>query len=171
MTTAIYPGSFDPPTFGHLDIIKRAAAIFDRVVVCVMKNGGKENGLFSVKERVCLLEELTCNYQNVEIDEYEGLLAEYVKFFQKPVVVRGLRAITDFEYEFQMATVNKKLNSNVETMFLVASNEYTFLSSSVVRELGKYGTRMSCFVPQIVEDAIREKFPNSIPPLHLVASE
>lgn len=163
MTTAIYPGSFDPPTFGHLDIIKRSAAIFDRVVVCVMKNGGKENGLFSVNERVRLLEELTCNFGNVEIDVYNGLLAEYVKLYEKPVVVRGLRAITDFEYEFQMATVNKKLNPDVETMFLVASNEYTFLSSSVVRELGKYGTHMSCFVPQTVEDAIKEKLSDSVP--------
>lgn len=157
MTTAIYPGSFDPPTLGHLDIIHRAAGLFGELVVCVMRNTGKDGGLFRADERVSMLRELTRDLKNVRVESYGGLLADYVRGFEKPVVIRGLRAITDFEYEFQMSTVNKKLNPDIETMFLVANTEYTFLSSSVVRELGEYEARMRCFVPQLVEDALREK--------------
>ena len=158
MTTAIYPGSFDPPTLGHLDIIKRSSAIFDELVICVMHNGSKCNSLFTCQERAELLRSITAAVPNVRVETYAGLLADYVKGFDKPVVIRGLRAVTDFDYEFQMAAINKKLNPEIETMFMVASSKYTFLSSSVVRELGKYRRELTCFVPKEVETAVHQKF-------------
>ena len=157
MATAIYPGSFDPPTLGHLDIIRRSAAIFNELVVCVMHNGAKGQSLFTCRERAQLLESITADIPKVRIETQGGLLADYVKNYEEPVVIRGLRAVTDFEYEFQMAAINKKLNCKIETMFMVASDKYTFLSSSVVRELGKYGREMSCFVPKAVEEAVHKK--------------
>ena len=158
MATAIYPGSFDPPTLGHLDIIRRSAAIFDELVVCVMNNGSKCQSLFTCAERFELLGKITDGIPNVRIETYGGLLADYIKNFDSPVVIRGLRAVTDFYYEFQMALINKKLNKDIETIFMVASEKYTFLSSSAVRELGKYGSELSCFVPEEVEAAVRQKF-------------
>lgn len=157
MTTAIYPGSFDPPTLGHLDIIRRSAAIFDELIVCVMHNGAKGRNMFTCAERAQLLESITADIPNVRIDTFGGLLADYIKNFDAPVVIRGLRAVTDFEYEFQMAAINKKLNPDIETMFMVASDNYTFLSSTVVRELAKYGRDLDCFVPPEVEAAVHEK--------------
>ena len=158
MATAIYPGSFDPPTLGHLDIIRRSAAIFYELVVCVMNNGSKCQSLFTCAERFELLGKITDGIPNVRIETYGGLLADYIKNFDSPVVIRGLRAVTDFDYEFQMALINKKLNKDIETIFMVASEKYTFLSSSAVRELGKYGSELSCFVPEEVEAAVRQKF-------------
>lgn len=158
MATAIYPGSFDPPTLGHLDIIRRSAAIFDELVVCVMNNGSKCQSLFTCAERFELLGKITDGIPNVRIETYGGLLADYIKNFDSPVVIRGLRAVTDFDYEFQMALINKKLNKDIETIFMVASEKYTFLSSSAVRELGKYGSELSCFVTEEVEAAVRQKF-------------
>ena len=158
MATAIYPGSFDPPTLGHLDIIRRSAAIFDELVVCVINNGSKCQSLFTCAERFELLGKITDGIPNVRIETYGGLLADYIKNFDSPVVIRGLRAVTDFDYEFQMALINKKLNKDIETIFMVASEKYTFLSSSAVRELGKYGSELSCFVPEEVEAAVRQKF-------------
>ena len=158
MATAIYPGSFDPPTLGHLDIIRRSAAIFDELVVCVMNNGSKCQSLFTCAERFELLGKITDGIPNVRIETYGGLLADYIKNFDSPVVIRGLRAVTDFDYEFQMALINKKLNKDIETIFMVASEKYTFLSSIAVRELGKYGSELSCFVPEEVEAAVRQKF-------------
>ncbi len=158
MSTAIYPGSFDPPTLGHLDIIRRSACIFDELVVCVMHNGAKSSSLFTCAERAELLQAITADLPNVRIDVFGGLLADYIKDFEEPVVIRGLRAVTDFDYEFQMAAVNKKVNPKIETMFMVASDKYTFLSSSVVRELGRYGRDLSCFVPRQVEEAVHRKF-------------
>ena len=143
MATAIYPGSFDPPTLGHLDIIRRSAAIFNELVVCVMHNGAKGQSLFTCRERAQLLESITADIPNVRIETQGGLLADYVKNYE--------------EHEFQMAAINKKLNCKIETMFMVASDKYTFLSSSVVRELGKYGREMSCFVPKAVEEAVHKK--------------
>ncbi|MEA5153087.1 MAG: pantetheine-phosphate adenylyltransferase [Oscillospiraceae bacterium] len=158
MTTAIYPGSFDPPTLGHLDIIKRSSAIFDELIICVMHNGAKAGSLFTCKERAELLRSITAELPNVRIDMYGGLLADYVKGYDSPVVIRGLRAVTDFDCEFQMAAINKKLNPAIETMFMVASERYTFLSSSVVRELGRYRRELTCFVPKEVEAAVHQKF-------------
>lgn len=154
MSLAIYPGSFDPPTLGHLDIITRAASIFDEVKVCVMKNGAKAGALFTPDERVCLISEITKDLDNVTVSAFGGLLADYIEEFEKPVIIRGLRAITDFDYEFQMALVNKKLNPKLETMFMTADNRYTFLSSTVVRELAKFGKKFSCFVPDEIIEAI-----------------
>lgn len=154
MSLAIYPGSFDPPTLGHLDIIRRAALIFDEVKVCVMKNGAKSGAMFTPEECVCLIGKITERFNNVTVSAFDGLLADYIEDFEKPVIIRGLRAITDFDYEFQMALVNKKLNSKLETMFMVADTRYTYLSSSVVRALARSGGKLSCLVPAEILDAI-----------------
>ena len=152
MTTAIYPGSFDPITLGHLNIIRRAASIFDRVVVCVMVNSSK-NPMFNLEERVELIERVVTRFGNVEVDTSDILLAEYAHSFEKPVIVKGLRAVSDFESEFQMALINKKINPELETVFLTASEKYTYLSSSVVKEMARYGADLSEFVPrEIIKD-------------------
>ncbi len=152
MTTAIYPGSFDPITLGHLNIIRRAASVFDRVVVCVMVNSSK-NPMFNLEERVELIERVVTRFGNVEVDTSDNLLAEYAQNFEKPVIVKGLRAVSDFESEFQMALINKKINPELETVFLTASEKYTYLSSSVVKEMARYGADLSEFVPrEIIKD-------------------
>lgn len=152
MTTAIYPGSFDPITLGHLNIIRRAAAVFDRVVVCVMVNSSK-NPMFNLEERVELIERVVSRLGNVEVDTSDILLAEYSRNFEHPVIVKGLRAVSDFESEFQMALINKKINPSLETVFLTASEKYTYLSSSVVKEMARYGADLSEFVPrEIIKD-------------------
>lgn len=155
--TAVYPGSFDPPTLGHLNIIRRAAAIFDELVVCVMRNGAKECCLFTCEERAELLRESTAGLPNVRVDTHTGLLTDYVRESGSPVVIRGLRAVTDFEYEFQMAAVNRKLNPEMETVFMFAGEEFAFLSSSAVRELARFKSSLRDFVPAPVERAVREK--------------
>lgn len=157
MSIAIYPGSFDPPTLGHMDIIKRSAAQFDEVVVCVMNNGQKPSQMFTPCERSELLKTAVRNIKNVRIATYSGLLTDYIKKFHRPIIIRGLRAITDFEYEFQMALVNKKLDPMFETMFMVADDKYTYLSSSAVRELAKFGADLSAFVPAEIIGAIQCK--------------
>ena len=159
MSIAIYPGSFDPPTLGHLDIIQRSAAVFDELVVCIMHNGAKERSLFTCEERSELLKKITADMPNVRVDIHGGLLVDYIKLYDEPVVIRGLRAVTDLEYEFQMAAVNKKLDPDIETLFMVASDKYTFLSSSVVRELRKYRSELASFVPKVVEEAVCRKLP------------
>lgn len=157
MKTAIYPGSFDPMTLGHLNIIRRASGIFDRVVVCIMKNAGKQHPMFTREERVELAKRVTERFPNVEVVTYDGLIAEFAATFPEgAVIVKGLRANTDFENEFQMALINKKLNPNLDTMFLTASEKYTFLSSSVVKELAYYGADLTDFVPcEIIDDIQR----------------
>ncbi len=157
MKTAIYPGSFDPMTLGHLNIIRRASGIFDRVVVCIMKNAGKLHPMFTREERVELAKRVTERFPNVEVVTYDGLIAEFAATFPEgAVIVKGLRANTDFENEFQMALINKKLNPNLDTMFLTASEKYTFLSSSVVKELAYYGADLTDFVPcEIIDDVQR----------------
>lgn len=157
MKTAIYPGSFDPMTLGHLNIIRRASGIFDRVVVCIMKNAGKQHPMFTREERVDLAQRVTARFPNVEVVTYDGLIAEFAATFPEgAVIVKGLRANTDFENEFQMALINKKINPDLDTMFLTASEKYTFLSSSVVKELAGYGADLSEFVPcEIIEDVQR----------------
>ncbi len=157
MKTAIYPGSFDPMTLGHLNVIRRASGIFDHVVVCIMKNAGKQRHMFSTTERVELARKCVERFPNVEVTTFDGLVAEYAATFPEgAVIVKGLRANTDFENEFQMALINKKLNPELDTMFLTATEKYTFLSSSVVRELATYKADLTDFVPfEIIEDIQR----------------
>ena len=152
MKTAIYPGSFDPVTSGHLNIIRRAASIFDHLIVCVMVNAGK-NPMFTLDERVELIKRVTKDLPNVEIDCSSELLAEYARRKGSCVIVKGLRAVSDFESEFQMAMVNHKLNPDLDTMFLTAEHQYTYLSSSMVKELAFYGADLTEFLPdEIIPD-------------------
>lgn len=157
MTTAICPGSFDPITLGHVDIIRRAAEIFDEVVVCVMHNAAKKSPMFTLEEKLSMARRAVEEYPNVRVDSYDGLLTEYVRRYDKPVVVKGLRAASDFDYEFQMNMINKRLNPSVETMFLTASEQYTFLSSSIVREVAQYGAELKGLVPDAIIPDIEEK--------------
>ena len=157
MRTAICPGSFDPITLGHLNIIRRTADIFDEVVVCVMKNASKTSPMFSVEERADMVRRVVANYPNVRVETPDGLLAEYAKQFDRATVVKGLRAASDFDYEFQMNMINKCLNPAVETMFLTASERYTFLSSSIVREVAQYGAELKGLVPDAIIPDIEEK--------------
>lgn len=154
MTTAIYPGSFDPISLGHLNIIRRAAKIFDRVIVCVMKNREK-TPMFTIDERMDMVRRSTERFGNVEVATTDMLLAEYAKQFEGAVVVKGLRAVSDFDYEFQIALVNKKMNPDLDTLFLTSSEKYTFLSSTVVKEMAAYGADLSELVPkEIIEDVV-----------------
>ena len=153
MRTAIIPGSYDPITLGHLNIIRRTAQIFDRVVVCVMHNAAKPSPMFTVEEKLDMVCRAVSRYPNVVVDTSDGLLAEYARQFEGAVIVKGLRAASDFEYEFQMNLINKKINPDLETMVLTASEKYTFLSSSVVREMAMYGADLTGLVPnEIIED-------------------
>ncbi|TCP30485.1 phosphopantetheine adenylyltransferase [Scopulibacillus darangshiensis] len=154
---AICPGSFDPVTYGHLDIIKRGAKIFDHVIVAVLHNSGKQP-LFTVEERVELLKETTKDIPNVTVDFFEGLLIDYVRKKNVGVVLRGLRAISDYEYELQIASLNKNLDDNIETCFMMTNNKYSFLSSSMVKEVAKYHSSVTDLVPDHVEAALKEKF-------------
>lgn len=154
MSIAICPGSFDPITLGHLNIIRRASRIFDKVVVCVMYNSSKTSPMFTVEERVDMIKRAVAKYPNVTVESSSGLLAEYArKYDESVVVVKGLRAASDFEYEFQMNLINKNINPDMETMFLTSSEKYMFVSSSVVREMARYGVDLSALIPcEIIED-------------------
>ena len=160
MKIAIYPGSFDPVTSGHLNIIRRAANIFDKLIVCVMVNAGK-SPMFTLDERVDLIRRVTSDLPNVEVDSSNELLAEYARRKGGSVLVKGLRAGSDFEYEFQMALINRSINPDLDTMFLTAEHQYMYMSSSTVKELGKYNVDLSDFLPQeIIPDfqkRIKEK--------------
>ena len=156
MMIAIYPGSFDPMTLGHLNIIRRASKIFDKVIVCIMINGTKKGSMFSIERRVEQAKICTAHLPNVEIDSYNGLLADYCRRFERPVVVKGLRANMDFENEFTMASINKKLNPDMETMFLTASDKYTFVSSSNVKEIARHGGDLKAFLPWELIDEVTE---------------
>lgn len=158
---AIYPGSFDPVTNGHIDIIERAAKKFDKLIVAILNNPSKKS-MFTVEERINLLKDVTRHLPNVEIDFFTGLLSDYVVKKNCFNIVRGLRAVSDFEYEMQMAIVNRKLNSKIETFFLVADNKYAFLSSSIVKELALLNGNFSCLVPKVVEEALKEKLKGGI---------
>ena len=161
MSIAIYPGSFDPITSGHLNIIRRASNIFDRMIVCVMVNAGK-NPMFTLEERVELIRKVTEDIPTVEVDCSSELLAEYAKRKGSCVIVKGLRAGSDFENEFQMAMVNRKINPELDTMFLTAEHQYMYMSSSLVKELGYYNVELSDFLPeQIIPD-----FKNRIATIH-----
>ena len=156
MLRAVYPGSFDPVTFGHLDIITRSAKLVDELIVGVLVNNAK-SPLFSVEERVKILEKTVENIPNVKVIPFEGLLVEFVRKMEAQMVVRGLRAITDFEYELQMAQTNHKLEPELETILLTTSLEYSYLSSSTVKEVAAFGGDISQFVPHIVIERMQEK--------------
>lgn len=156
MKTAVYPGSFDPVTSGHLNIIRRAAHIFDRLIVCVMVNAGK-NPMFTLEEREALIRRVTLDLPNVEVDCSNELLADYARRRGSCVIVKGLRAGSDFENEFQMALVNRKINPELDTMFLTADSQYMYLSSSMVKELGYYGAELSDFLPEEIIPDFRRK--------------
>lgn len=160
MKTAVYPGSFDPITNGHLDIIARASAIFDEVIVAVSTNVSK-NPFFSMAERVELITVAIAPYPNVKVDSFCGLTAEYVHTRGAHIIIRGLRAVSDFEGEFQMAVANKKLQPEVETLFMMSKTEYSFLSSSLIKEIAKYNGCIKGFVPNIVEVQLQEKINNN----------
>ncbi len=156
MSIAIYPGSFDPVTLGHLDIIKRAARQFDKVIVCVMVNSTK-SGLFTPAERVELIRRVTKNLSNVEVDMSAELLSDYAKRKRATVVVKGLRAVSDYEMEVQMAIINRKLNPKLDTMFLPARQNFTYLSSSVVKEMARYHVSLNGFVPAEIAEDVQTK--------------
>ncbi len=156
MYTAIYPGSFDPVTKGHLDIIARAAKVTDTLIVAVLNNGAK-NSLFSVEERVKMLEEETAHLPNVSVQSFGGLLVDFARECNANMIIRGLRAITDFEYELQMAQTNRILNHNIDTFFLTADLEYAYLSSSTVKEVAKFGGDLSAFVTPNVAKQVMQK--------------
>ena len=154
---AICPGSFDPITNGHLDIISRSSRIFDKLYVVVLNNESK-HPLFTVDERVNLIKEVTKDIPNVEVDSYTGLLVDYARKVGATANIRGLRAVSDFEYEMQITSMNRLLNQDLETFFIMTRNQYSFLSSSIVKEVAKYGADISELVPPIVEKALKEKF-------------
>ncbi|NQD52390.1 pantetheine-phosphate adenylyltransferase, partial [Bacillus altitudinis] len=151
------PGSFDPVTLGHLDIIKRGAKIFDEVYVCVLNNSSKKP-LFTVEERCKLIRQATKELPNIKVESFHGLLVDYAKQKEAKVILRGLRAVTDFEYEMQGTSMNKVLNDDIETFFMMTNNQYSFLSSSIVKEVAKYHGSVKELVPQEVEAALKEKF-------------
>ncbi|MDD5139252.1 MAG: pantetheine-phosphate adenylyltransferase [Verrucomicrobiales bacterium] len=157
MRTVIYPGSFDPLTNGHLDVVQRAAKLFDRVVVAVAKNEGK-HPTFTLEERVGLVKQAVKHLKNVEADSFDRLLVDYVVGKQAQAIVRGLRAVSDFEFEFQLALMNRKLNENIETIFMMPKDTYTFLSSRIVKEIARLGGDVSGFVPVHVQAALAQKF-------------
>ena len=156
MRTAIYPGSFDPLTNGHLDVIERAVKLFDHVIVAVAKNESKQP-LFSLEERVDLVQRCIKHFPNAEVDSFGGLLVDYAKQRNAQAIVRGLRAVSDFEFEFQLALMNRKLNEKVETIFMMPKDTYTFLSSRIIKEIARLGGDITTFVPGHVRTALLEK--------------
>lgn len=153
---AVYPGSFDPITNGHLDIIKRASRIFDKLIVAVVRNPNKVS-TFTVDERMDLIRKAVSGLPNIEIDHFEGLLVDFMKAKDAHVIIKGLRAISDFEYEFQMALMNRKLDPNIETMFMMTNYKYSYLSSSVVKEIGRLGGCIGELVPDVVLPDIQKR--------------
>ena len=154
--TAVCPGSFDPLTMGHVDIIERAARLYDRVVVAVLVNADKRP-LFSLDERVAIITDVFAGRDNVSVDTFEGLLVDYVERRHAQVIVRGLRAVSDFEFEFQMALMNRRLNAKIETVFMMPAEQYTYISSRLIKEVFKLGGRVNGLVPELVEQRLREK--------------
>jgi pantetheine-phosphate adenylyltransferase len=157
MVTAIYPGSFDPITYGHLDIIERAASLFDRVIVAIADNSAKKP-LFTVEERKKQIKELIKPYKKVAVDHFSGLLVEYAEKKKAKAVIRGLRAVSDFEYELQMALMNRRLKQDIITVFLMPNEKYTYLNSTIVREITRLGGDVSNFVSPVVAEQLRKKY-------------
>ncbi len=157
MRVAIYPGSFDPITYGHLNIIERGARLFDKLVIAVAHNVKKQS-LFTVEERLDMIRETTQDFPNVEIDAFSGLLIDYANSKNACAVLRGLRSLSDFDFEFQMALMNHRLNPDIETVFLMTGEEHLFVASQLVRELGSFGGDISGLVPPLVHDRVKEKF-------------
>lgn len=156
MKKAVYPGSFDPVTLGHLDIIKRTSKMFDRVIIGVLNNKSK-SPLFSVEERANMLKEATAGLANVEVQSFAGLLIDFVRGNDAQVIVRGLRAITDFEYELQLAQTNRVIAPELDTIFLTTNLKYSYLSSSIVKEIAEYGGEISGFLPPLVAERVKDK--------------
>ncbi|SFX05827.1 Phosphopantetheine adenylyltransferase [Thermoactinomyces sp. DSM 45891] len=159
MKVAVYPGSFDPITYGHLDIIQRGAKVFDKIIVATLVNSAK-NPLFSTDERTSMVRKAVSGIQDceIEVDHFDGLLVDYVKKRQANVILRGLRAISDFEYELQIASVNRIISDEVETLFFMSNNKHSFISSSMVKEIARYGAETKELVPDFVAQMLREKF-------------
>lgn len=157
MKISIYPGSFDPITNGHIDIIERAAKLSDKLIVAVLNNSDKKP-LFSVNERLEMIKDAIKDIKNVEVDSFEGLTVDYCKKKNASIMIRGLRAVTDFEYELQLAHTNRELNNEVDTVFLLADMNYSYLSSSTVRQVSEYGGDVSKFVTPFVEEKLKEKY-------------
>ncbi len=155
--TALYPGTFDPVTLGHIDIIVRAAGLFDRLVVAVAENQEKQS-LFTVKERVELLEKSIGDIERTTITSFNGLTAKFAKSIGAGAIIRGLRAVSDFEFEFQMALMNRKIEPDVETVYLMPTDKYCYISSSLVKDIAKRGGEISCFVPPAVQEALKKRF-------------
>ncbi|MDP3113077.1 MAG: pantetheine-phosphate adenylyltransferase [Thermodesulfovibrionales bacterium] len=155
--TAIYPGTFDPITNGHIDLIKRSLRIFDKVIIAIT-TAQKKQPLFTIQERLKLITGAVRNFKNVRAEAFDGLLIEYVKARKGIAVIRGLRAVSDFEYELQMALMNRKLDLEIETVFMMPSEEYTFLTSTIIKEVASFGGSVKGLVPDIVEKALKEKF-------------
>jgi len=156
MSIAVYPGSFDPITLGHLNIIRRAAAVFDELFVCVMINSDKKP-LFSSEERIGFIERTVVRYKNVKVESSEELLVNYMKERGAKVIIKGLRAVSDFDKEFQIALINRKLDAGIETLFMPSSEKYTYISSSAVKEMTRYGADLKTFVPhEIIDDVIKK---------------
>jgi pantetheine-phosphate adenylyltransferase len=155
-TLAVYPGSFDPLTNGHVDIIERGARLFDRIIVAILVNAEKAP-LFSMAERVDITRKVFRDHANVEVDTFDGLLVDYVAKRHANVLVRGLRAVSDFEYEFQMALMNRRLNSTIETVFMMPAEQYSYISSRLIKEVFALGGRVHGLVPELVETRLREK--------------
>lgn len=157
MRVAVYPGSFDPITNGHLDIIKRASRLYDRVVVGVLNNTSK-NPIFTAEERKAMIDEVTSSIDNVSCDIFSGLLVDFAKQSKATVIIKGLRTVADFEYEFQMALLNKALNPEYETVFMMTDSKYSYISSSMVKDVAKYHGQLEGFVPQCITEKIMKKF-------------
>jgi pantetheine-phosphate adenylyltransferase len=157
MKTAVYPGSFDPVTNGHIDVIERSLKIFDKVIVTVGDNPGKKP-TFTTEERIEMLKESTTHLKNLEIDSFSGLLLDYVKSKNASIIIRGLRAVSDFDFEFQRALMNRVVEKEIETIFIMTKEHYVYLNSSIVKEMAMFGGKLNGLVPEIVENKLKGKF-------------